>query len=47
MKMLFFSPPQILLQGKSGREVSPGEYICTYKKKQECSLNLTLSGGLK
>jgi hypothetical protein len=45
--MLFYSPPKIILQGKSGKEIKENFYICEYKKKKLCNMNFSLSGTLK
>lgn len=45
--MLFFSPPSIILQGKSGDQKSDNLYICEYKRKKLCTINFTLTGTLK
>lgn len=47
IKMLFYSPPKIILQGKSGKEIKENFYICEYKKKKLCNMNFSLSGTLK
>ena len=41
--MLFFSPPKVILQGRSGEKKSEDAYICQYKKKKLCTMNFTLS----
>jgi hypothetical protein len=43
LKMMFYSSPSVLLQGKSGKKISNQSYICKYKKKPLCSVNFTLS----
>lgn len=47
IKMAFFSPPTIVLQGRTGTKKSEELYICEYKKKKLCSMNFTLSGTTK
>lgn len=43
IKMLLFSPPEIVLQGRSGEQIHPLSYSCKYKKSPLCSMNFTLS----
>jgi hypothetical protein len=45
IRMMFFSSPEIILQGKTGEKVSDTEYLCRYKRTPKCSFNLTLTGG--
>ena len=47
MKMIFFSPPIVLLQGRTGEKISEDLYACRYKKTPLCSMNFSLSGTLK
>ena len=45
--MVFFSPPKIILQGRTGEKKSENFYICEYKRKKLCTMNFTLTGTLK
>jgi hypothetical protein len=47
IKMAFFSPPTLILQGKSGKKISDVRYTCISKRANTCSLNFALSGALK
>ena len=47
IKMLFFSPPDIVLQGRTAEKINPLSYSCKYKKKSVCSINFTLSWALR
>jgi hypothetical protein len=47
LKMVFFSSPSLILQGRTGKSVGQNTYICEYRKKPECGINFTLSETLK
>lgn len=47
IKMLFYSPPSIVLQGKSGEKNGIQSYICQAKTKNLCTINFTLSWTLR
>ena len=47
IKMILFSPPEMLLQGRTGKIFSPFSYSCLYKKKPLCTINFSLSGTLR
>lgn len=46
LKMIFFSPPTLELQGK-GVRADGNEYICQYKRAPHCSLNFTIDVTIK
>jgi hypothetical protein len=47
IKMIFFSPPEILLQGTTGKKSWSNSYTCEYKRTKTCNFNLSLTGTTK